>query len=123
MNQGPTGPPERGTTNVPPGGLSTSLVLDSLNTDAQTTTGLPVLLTLADLPTGARLILRCRKDWRTATVSAVEPERVVLSVASPTGNTYRVRRPPDSLLSTDGPIPVLGEGCWRAGFARYDARW
>ena len=43
--------------------------------------------TLGSLPVGARLILRCRADWRTATVAAFEPHaaRVVLNVASPSG--------------------------------------
>lgn len=81
------------------------------------------ILTLADLPTGARLILRCRKDWRDATVAAISLEAITLSVSSPSGHTYRVRRPTDSLLSLDGSIPVLGEGCWRAGRVRYDLRW
>ena len=81
------------------------------------------ILTLAALPVGARLILRCRADWRDATVVAVTLDSVTLSVGSPKGRTYRVRRPPDSPLSLDGPIPVLGEGSWRAGFARYDPRW
>jgi hypothetical protein len=80
-------------------------------------------LTLASLPVGAHLILRCRKDWRDATVVAVTLEAVTLSVGSPSGHTYRVRRPPDALLSLEGEIPVLGEGSWRAGFARYDKRW
>ena len=84
-------------------------------------------LTLASLPTGARLILRCRRDWRDATVVAVAPDRITLSVGSPSGRTYRVRRPPDSPLSLDGHVPVLGEcppaRSWRAGFVRYDARW
>jgi hypothetical protein len=80
-------------------------------------------LTLAALPVGARLILRCRKDWRDATVIAVSIEGITLSVGSPSGRTYRVRRPPDSLLSLEGSIPVLGEGSWRGGFARYDSRW
>lgn len=79
--------------------------------------------TLADLPLGAHLILRCRKDWRDATVVAVSIEMVTLSVGSPKGRTYRVRRPPDTVLFFDGLIPVLGKGTWRAGFARYDARW
>jgi hypothetical protein len=81
--------------------------------------------TLGRLPVGARLILRCRADWRAATVAAFESElgRVVLNVASPTGHTYRVRRPHDSPLTYDGHLPVLGEGCWRAALARYDVRW
>ncbi len=82
--------------------------------------------TLGSLPTGARLILRCRADWRAATVAAFEPElgRVVLNVASPGGHTYRVRRPADSELTADGPFHLLGpKGSWRACFARYDLRW
>ena len=81
--------------------------------------------TLGSLPLGARLILRCRADWRAAAVAGFEHERgrVVLSVASPNGHTYRVRRPSDSPLAHDGPLPVLGEGQWRAGLARYDVRW
>ena len=80
-------------------------------------------LTLAALPVGARLILRCRKDWRDATVVRLSLEQITLSVGAPSGRTYRVRRPPDSLLSLDGPIPVLGEGCWRACLVHYDRRW
>lgn len=81
--------------------------------------------TLGSLTLGARLVLRCRKDWRTAAIAAFEPElaRVVLSVASPSGHTYRLRRPADSPLTLDGPIPVLGEGHWRPGLVRYDLRW
>jgi len=82
------------------------------------------VLTLSDLPVGARLVLRCRKDWRDATVAAVSAEMVTLSVGSPGGHTYRVRRPADSLLALDGSIPLLGEGSgWRAGRVRYDLRW
>jgi hypothetical protein len=101
---------------APPDGLS-------LSTDEPATTCAPT--TLGSLPVGARLILRCRKDWRAAVVAAFDAERgrVVLSVASPTGHTYRVRRPHDSPLAHDGHFPILGEGCWRAGLARYDVRW
>ncbi|MDT4895419.1 MAG: hypothetical protein QOH25_496 [Acidobacteriota bacterium] len=81
------------------------------------------VLTLGSLPVGARLILRCRKDWRDATVAAVSLEAITLSVGSPSGHTYRLRRAPDSLLSLDGSIPVLGEGCWRTHRVRYDLRW
>ncbi|HYO92063.1 MAG TPA: hypothetical protein VEQ40_10520 [Pyrinomonadaceae bacterium] len=93
-----------------PSGLSVSLV----NEDT---------LTLAALPVGARLILRCRKDWRDATISAATPEAIILSINAPSGRTYRIKRPPHTPLAFDGLIPVLGEGHWRAGFARYDARW
>ncbi|MBA2645592.1 MAG: hypothetical protein H0U81_02220 [Pyrinomonadaceae bacterium] len=79
--------------------------------------------TLGSLPIGAHIILRCRKDWRDATVIAVTPDSVTLSIGAPSGRTYRVRRPPASPLTLDGEIPVLGEGLWRVGFARYDVRW
>jgi hypothetical protein len=81
-------------------------------------------LTLAALPVGAHLILRCRKDWRDATIIAVSLETITLSVGAPRGRTYRVRRPHDAPLSFEGAIPILGaEGAWRSGFARYDTRW
>lgn len=82
--------------------------------------------TLASLPLGARLVIRCRKDWRTASVAAFEPACVRLNVASPAGGTYRVRRPSDSPLNFDGPVPLLGEAPptgWRARLARYEERW
>ena len=106
-------PSEACATEAPPGGLSVS------------TDGAPPAATLGSLPVGARLILRCRADWRAATVASFEPGRgrVVLNVASPGGHTYRVRRPADAALAHDGHFPVLGEGRWRAGLARYDVRW
>ncbi|MCA1593435.1 MAG: hypothetical protein LC754_12465 [Acidobacteria bacterium] len=103
-------PPDAGATDTPPDGLS------SFQTEVEN-------LTLAALLVGARLILRCRKDWRAATVASIEPERITLSVGSPSGHTYRVRRPADSPLTLDGPVPILGEGQWRAGLVRYDLRW
>ncbi len=82
------------------------------------------ILTLARLPLGARLILRCRADWRDATIVNVSVDQVTLSVHSPrTGRTYRVRRPSETVLFLDGSIPVLGEGSWRINFAHYDLRW
>ncbi|MDT7540559.1 MAG: hypothetical protein QOE33_463 [Acidobacteriota bacterium] len=83
-------------------------------------------ITLAQLSPGARLVLRCRKDWRAASISIITPDCVVLIVASPTGHTYRVRRPHDSLLTFDGAIPILSDrdsSGWRIALARYDARW
>jgi hypothetical protein len=92
------------------GGLNTSTASENTST-------------LGALHVGARLVLRCRKDWRDATVVAVTDETVTLSVTSPRGRTYRLRRPPDSTLYLDGHLPVLGEGHWRTTFARYDSRW
>ena len=81
---------------------------------------------LGALPLGAHIILRCRKDWRTATVVRIELDKITLSVSSPTGRTYRMRRSPDAPLTFHGHIPLLDAGkpsCWRAGLARYDVRW
>ena len=112
-------PPDVEGNEASSGGLTVSTV----ELEATASAIKPEAVTLGSLPVGARLILRCRADWRTATVAAFEAERVVLSVASPTGHTYRVRRPHDAALAFDGCLPVLGEGCWRAGLARYDVRW
>jgi hypothetical protein len=110
--------------DAPPGGLLHSA--DEPSTPpAAVEAGPTHAPTLGNLPVGARLILRCRADWRAATVAAFDPAhaRVVLNVASPGGHTYRVRRPADSPLAHDGHLPILGEGSWRAGLARYDIRW
>jgi hypothetical protein len=80
-------------------------------------------LTLGLLPVGGRLIIKCRKDWRHATVASLISNTVVLSVASPFGGTYRVRRPSDAPLYFEGAIPILGIGSWRNGIAHYDMRW
>jgi hypothetical protein len=84
------------------------------------------VVTLSSLPPGARLVLRCRKDWRAASIAAIEPDCVRLNVASPSGHTYRVRRPHDSPLTYEGPIPILSDrdpANWRVTLIRYDVRW
>ena len=108
-------------------GVASSGSLDALiplddTTDAATTT-------LATLPVGARLVVRCRADWRTATVSRIA-ERITLIVHAPRGGTYRIRRPPETLLHFDGLIPILSatdtecsRAVWLGGMARYDVRW
>jgi hypothetical protein len=110
------GPPSASVNDAAHGGPSLS---------TQDSTQDETAATLGSLPVGARLILRCRADWRAATVAACEVElgRVILNVASPKGGTYRVRRPADAALSYDGHVPLLGEGQWRANLARYDVRW
>lgn len=79
------------------------------------------------LPVGAKLILRCRKDWREAVVSKFTLEKAVLSVVSKSGATYRVRRPIDAPFHYDGEIPVLFEDCdeieWRENLLKTDLRW
>lgn len=80
-------------------------------------------MVLAELPTGSRILLRCKNDWRDATVVMITEERVTLLVCSPSGRSYRVRREPDEELAFDGAIPLLGEGNWKDELVRYDVRW
>ncbi|MBC7798675.1 MAG: hypothetical protein H7Z37_17540 [Pyrinomonadaceae bacterium] len=81
---------------------------------------------MSDLPIGARLVLRCRKDWREAVVSRIEKEKIALTVFSISGKTYRVRRPLDARIVVVNEIPVLSD-CesleWREHFVKADWRW
>jgi hypothetical protein len=84
------------------------------------------LITLGELPTGARLLVRSKKDWRIAVVSKIGEEKVTLIVCSPLGRTYRLQRKLDALIILDGKIPLLKietEENWRENFSKYDFRW
>ncbi len=81
---------------------------------------------LADLVVGSRLVVRSKVDWRVAAVSQNDGERVVLTVASPTGFSYRLRRDLDTEIEFEGSVPVLkydADDTWRDNFGRYDTRW
>ena len=83
-------------------------------------------ITLDQLPIGSRLLVRSKTDWRFAAVSKIADERIVLTVCSPTGRTYRLRREFDTAVAIDGSIPVLLHDVaenWRDNFSRYDVRW
>ena len=83
-------------------------------------------ITLEKLSVGDRLLVRSRMDWRFAAVSKIVEENVVLTVCSPTGRTYRLRRELDTAVSMEGTIPVLiydSQDTWRDNFGRYDHRW
>ena len=78
------------------------------------------------MPLGGRLMVRSRKDWRTAAVSKIVEDRVVLTVCSPTGRTYRLRRELDTEIFFEGIIPILKYDLpenWRDNFTPYDHRW
>jgi len=82
-------------------------------------------ITLDQLAVGSRLIVRSRTDWRFAAVSRIAEERVVLTVCSPTGRTYRLRREMDTEIFIEGSIPILVHDepdDWRENFGRYDRR-
>lgn len=83
-------------------------------------------ITLQQLAVGSRLIVRSKIDWRFAAVSKIVEERVVLTVCSPSGRTYRLRRDLDCELMMEGTIPILAydeTDSWRDNFSRYDVRW
>ena len=83
-------------------------------------------ITLDTLVIGARLIVRSKKDWRFAAVSKMADGRVVLTVCSPGGHTYRLRRNLDAEIVYEGSIPILKHDeteNWRENFSRYDLRW
>ncbi len=83
-------------------------------------------ITLCDLPLGARLIVRTKKDWRFAVVSRFDEEKATLIICSPSGRTYRLRRLLDAEIIYDGKIPILKieiEENWRENFSKYDFRW
>lgn len=83
-------------------------------------------ITLNTLPIGARLLIRSKKDWRSAVVSQFNGEKVTLIVCSPTGRTYRLRRLLKTEIIFDGMIPIIkiaSQDNWRENFTRYDWRW
>ncbi|MBA2494048.1 MAG: hypothetical protein H0V31_05055 [Acidobacteria bacterium] len=83
-------------------------------------------ITLRDLPIGARLLVRSKKDWRFAVVSKFDEEKATLIVCSPSGRTYRLRRLLDAEIIFEGKIPILKsdlENNWRENFSKYDFRW
>lgn len=82
--------------------------------------------TLRQMAIGSRLLVRTKKDWRTAVVSRFSDEKATLIVCSPTGRTYRLHRDLELVITFDGKIPLLRietEENWRDNFSKYDARW
>jgi hypothetical protein len=49
----------------------------------QTTWNYPTQITLREMPIGARLLVRSKKDWRVAVVSQFYEEKATLIVCSP----------------------------------------
>jgi hypothetical protein len=59
-------------------------------------------------------------------VSRVADDRIVLTICSPSGRTYRIRRDVNCELIFEGRIPILKYDPvenWRDNFSRYDHRW
>ena len=83
-------------------------------------------ITLADIPVGGRLLVRSKKDWRVAVVSRKTEEFISISIASPSGYNYRIRRTGNEQIFLDGLIPFLPRDesePWRENFSGYDVRW
>lgn len=83
-------------------------------------------ITLADIPVGGRLLVRSKKDWRVAVIARKTEEFVSISIASPTGYNYRIRRTADQAIYVEGEIPYLPREesePWRENFTGYDLRW
>jgi hypothetical protein len=81
---------------------------------------------LGQLPIGARLVVRSKKDWRTAAVSRRIEETVVLTICSPSGHCYRLRRTLNEGIMLEGGIHVLvaaHDDHWKDNFSSYDKRW
>ena len=83
-------------------------------------------ITLANIPLGGRLLVRSKTDWRVAVVCRIAEDKITISVASPKGYNYRLRRPLDAVIDFDGRIPYLiadTTETWRENFTSYDVRW
>ncbi|MBX3298550.1 MAG: hypothetical protein KF736_03680 [Acidobacteria bacterium] len=82
--------------------------------------------TLGALCIGSRLMVRSQKNWRHGAISRIDGEQVVITVASPTGRSYRIRRQASSVLSVKDSIAYLPrspEDQLHTEWCRYDARW
>lgn len=82
--------------------------------------------TIGELATGTRLLYRSNVDWRFAVVSRVGEEKVVLTVCSPSGRTYRLSRLLAESIEYEGLIPILSRDYgddWRDNFSEFDSRW
>jgi len=83
-------------------------------------------ITLASIPLGGRLLVRSKTDWRVAVVCRIAEDKITISVASPRGYCYRLRRAADAEVRFDGGIPFLlleSAEAWRENFSTYDVRW
>ena len=81
---------------------------------------------LGEIPVGGRLLVRSKKDWRVAVVARKTEEFISISIASPSGYNYRIRRTADEQIFLDGLIPLLPRDesePWRENFTGYDVRW
>jgi hypothetical protein len=82
--------------------------------------------TLRELPVGTRLLIRTRKDWRSAVVTRVGERDVSLRVCCSSGRTYWTRRDSEmSVLKEENifRLETIAEDDWRTNFAKFEVRW
>jgi hypothetical protein len=84
--------------------------------------------TIKDLPIGSRILYRSKENWRTAAVSRFDETSVTLTVCSPTGRTYRLKRMGDAEICFEGALAILltrefENEDWKENFGGYDRRW
>lgn len=82
-------------------------------------------MTLGDLVVGFRVLFKSKKEWRSAVVTRKSDEFVSLSVASPSGYSYRIRRQSNLSIKFDGDVPLIATrgDRWRESLSKYDPRW
>ena len=86
----------------------------------------PSQTTLRELPVGTRLLLRTRKDWRSAVISRCGESSVSLRVCCSSGRTYWTRRDHETEVIFERNIlrvQTLTEEDWRENFAKFEMRW
>lgn len=101
-----------------PGGIPFGLSISGADPDGPSFLG--------DLSVGERLLYRSKTDWRWAAVARRTDKIAVLTVCSPKGGTYRIRRSLWVKICFEGDVPLLKSDRsenWRGNLADYDNRW
>ena len=81
---------------------------------------------MGEIPLGGRILVRSKTDWRTAVVSRIAEGQITLSISSPRGRNYRLRRTEEAIVIRFGQLAILKyeqPEDWRQKFSPYDRRW
>ena len=81
---------------------------------------------LSELPVGTRLIIRTKKDWRSAVISRISETGVALRVCCSSGRVYRTKRAPEMEVIQEENIfrlETIADEDWRENFAKFEVRW
>jgi hypothetical protein len=83
-------------------------------------------ITLSDLPVGTRLLIRTKKDWRSAVISRTGETDVALRVCCSSGRTYWTKRASEMFVVREENIfrlETIADEDWRTNFAKFEVRW